>query len=83
MAVEADKQWTRRCIQEYHKLASQYQMSQDLQSMKRLGWQKSYREQDWQDTTNNLKFNNTNPFKNTNSLQKNTRSIYDNSNGTS
>lgn len=47
--------------------------------MKRLGWQKSYREQEWQDTTNNLKFNNSNPFKMTSSLQQNTRSIYDNS----
>ena len=58
-------------------------MSQDLNSIKRLGMQKPYREQDWQDTTNSLKFNNSNPFKMTNSLQRNTRSIHDNSNRTS
>lgn len=65
MAVEADRQWIRRCKQEYHKLATQYQMQEDLQAIKRLGKQKSYREQQWHDITNNLQFSNSNPFQNT------------------
>lgn len=76
MAVEADKQWTRRCVQEYHKLATQYQLQKDLHAVQRLQFQKSYKEQNWQDITNQLKVKNSNPFKDTDQLAINTENIY-------
>ena len=44
--------------------------------MKRLGTQKSYRDQEWQDTTNRLKVKNSNPFKDTDGLKSNTDHVF-------